>query len=93
MKRRTIFVVFIVLDLCCGIAAIAISNQTIVMQTAMNIGKKHLFELGAVHENLQAHYLALALDHIEPKARAAGFVAVADPRYIRQDTTVGFLSH
>ena len=90
--RKKLLISFIIFDFLCGIGAVALSNTNITAVSVIREGREKMFELGSVHEDLETRYLKLALEHVEPQARKAGFVAVIDPHYIRSDTVVGFLT-
>lgn len=91
MKKKA-FILLAGINIACGIFAVAVSNANIITGSEMRMDREKMFELNAIHEEIESNYLKLALEHIAPKARAAGFVAVNDPQYIRADAVVGFLS-
>ena len=91
MKKKLI-ILFACVDIACVILTVVISNTNIVTGSTMRIDHEKMFELNATHEEVESNYLKLALEHVAPKARASGFIAVEDPQYIRPDAVVGFLT-
>ena len=90
MKRHLV-VFFILLNITCGVITVILSSNTITSNSTLTKNKNDLFESGAKKEELLSRYLQLVLSHLEPKARAEGFVMVTRPNYLRQATVVGFL--
>jgi hypothetical protein len=89
---KKIFFAMIALDIIAGIATVAISNGSIMANATVLQSKERMLELDASHEEFETQYLKLALEHVEPQARADGFVVVNSPQYIRPDAVVGFLT-
>ncbi len=75
-----------------GVATLICINTSIAANAASRTQEQKLSRLESNYQELKSQYLKNLLAHIEPKAEAAGFVAVVSPRFITSDTAVSFLT-
>lgn len=88
--RKTFVVICALASVVSAIFSVTWSTQNYLQGLTFKSDKEKLFELNNEYEELKANHLKLVLDHLEPEARAAGFVSVNDPRFLKPETTVGF---
>jgi hypothetical protein len=74
------------------VATVTLSNSNMQASFALRSDKEQFSELDTRSKELESLYLQMVLNHLEPKAEAAGFVAVSEPHYLASDTVVGFLT-
>ena len=88
--KRFLVGLFIVTTVVTAIGCLVWRNDTFMNGYAIAQAQAHLSELTDAQSELEARYLRVALEELEPKAKEAGFVAVTAPRYARQDAVVGY---
>ncbi|MEK7630904.1 MAG: hypothetical protein AAB417_02660 [Patescibacteria group bacterium] len=88
MKRAIYFLLAV--GVVSGITSIIFANATYTESHDMRKARAELSELDDQYTELKSSYLRLALEELEPQARAQGFIALESPRYIRHNTAVGF---
>ena len=88
MKHAIYF--FLVLGMAHGIVSIIFANATYTETHDVRLVRAQLSELNDRYTELKSSYLRIALEELEPQARARGFIALESPRYIRHDTAVSF---
>ena len=88
MKRAVFFLLFV--GIASSITSLVFANATYTESHDVRRVRAHLSELDDQYTEIKSSYLRLALEELEPQARAQGFVALESPRYIRPQTAVGF---
>lgn len=82
----------IFLSIAAMVVTLTLSNSNMQASFALRHDKEYFSELDTRGKELESTYLQLVLDHLEPKAEKAGFVAVSEAHYLNSDTVVGFLT-
>jgi len=88
IKRAVFFFLFV--GVASSLASLVFANATYTESHDVRRVRAELSELDDRYTELKATYFRLALEELEPQARAQGFVALESPRYIRAENTVGF---
>lgn len=90
---KKILIILVLTNITMGVATVSWSAENYVAGREHKLSREELLELTGEYEELKARHLQMVLDHLEPKAKEAGFVAVSDPHFVKADSVVGLLTH
>ena len=91
-NMRSLFLAMLVMiAVSASVTTIVMTNSTIRAESEVRIRSEVLSGLASEYESIMSRYVQITLEQFDPRAREAGYITVSYPRYLRQDTVVGFL--